>query len=130
MKELSDKEKKRKKNERELKSLMNKMSGDNLIWFKSLGKTKQFDFLFEWKREKYTNPLKQTKVSEQIDMVASFDNNTGDIIFKSVNKKVKSYPPSLKHFIRKSRKRFKYRVNKEKTRAVTLDMLLNDIKKQ
>jgi hypothetical protein len=43
-----------KKHLKELNSFKNKM-GPNLVWFNSLSKTKQYDILFLWKREKWSN---------------------------------------------------------------------------
>ena len=48
---ISVKEKKKRQHEKELKSFRNKM-GQNIVWFDSLSKTKQFDLLFQWKKEK------------------------------------------------------------------------------
>jgi len=53
---ISNYEKKRRQHEKELKSFRNKM-GSNIVWFDSLSKTKQYDLLFGWKREKSSNKL-------------------------------------------------------------------------
>lgn len=113
---ITDKEKKKRQHQKELKSLRNKLSGPNLVWFDSLPKTLQYDFLFEWKREKKTNkltvPVKSTIKRRRFGKV--------DII------EVTKYPPSLKHFILNRRKSFrKYRVEVTRQRDAMIDILLN-----
>ena len=57
---ISEKESKRKQHEKELKSFRNKM-GQNIVWFDSLSLTKQYDLLFQWKRERHNNKLTNPK---------------------------------------------------------------------
>ena len=45
---MLEKERKKRKHKKELKSLRNKM-GKNIIWFESLSPKKQYDVLFLWK---------------------------------------------------------------------------------
>lgn len=120
---LTDKEKKKRQHQKELKSLKNKMSGINLVWFNSLTKEKQYDFLFEWKEEKKTNTLKKPEVIYIRKRVWSYlDINKFELI------KVIKYPPSLKHFIEKSKNKIRYRSFKNRQRDAMIDILLNNKK--
>lgn len=58
---LTKKVKSKRKSEKELKSFKNKM-GDNLIWFNSLPKQKQYDILFMWKEAKYRDSQDTSKI--------------------------------------------------------------------
>ena len=100
---MTEKEINNKQHIKELKSLRNKM-GPNIIWFDSLNTERQFDLLFEWKVEKYTNKLTTpTYTRVWID-----------------------YPPSLKHFIKGKRKEYKYLTNIVSNRNSAINILLND----
>lgn len=107
MKNISDKEKKERKIKKQIKSLKNKMKGDNLVWFNSLSSRKQHDFLFEWKKYKHHNKVKEKT-----------------ILYKR-GYKVVLYPPSLKHFIKKKKNSFMYRVEKRIKRNTKIDLLFN-----
>ncbi len=106
---LSDKEKKRRQHEKELKSLRNKM-GKNIIWFDALNKTQQYDVLFKWKREKYRNTITTPQKKTLIKRVGGYTNGR----FQIVNKKVEviSYPPNLKHFLNNLKPYFSVSVSK------------------
>lgn len=113
---ITDKEKKKRQHQKELKSLRNKLSGPNLVWFDSLSKTLQYDFLFEWKREKQKNkltvPVKSTIKRRRFGKISTID--------------VVKYPPNLKHFISNSRKNFrKYQVIVTRQRDAMINILLN-----
>lgn len=109
---ISEKERKRRQHYKELKSLKNKMSGPNLIWFNSLSLRRQYDFLYDWKSEKHFNITKKLEIS-YVPL-----RGWGIIV------PFKEYPPSLKHFIKKSQKRMKYRVHISKLRDTTISALL------
>lgn len=115
---LSDKEKKKRQHEKELKSLRNKMSGQNLVWFDSLTKSKQYDFLFAWKREKYMNQ-KEKPVIRKVRQRALFNNRFG---YKWVD--VKSYPSNIKHFIKKTKSIPGFRPSVTNLRQSALDLIL------
>lgn len=116
---ITDKEKKNRQHKKELNSLRNKMNVSNLVWFDSLTKESQFDFLFEWKKEKYTNTLKKPEIAYVKKRVIE----NGRFKIKSV--KVIKYPPSLKHFINKSKNKIRYRVQVNRKRDAVIDILLN-----
>lgn len=117
---ITDKEKKNRQHRKELKSLKNKMNGPNLVWFESLTKESQFDFLFEWKTEKKFNKLKKPEVTFQRK---KFWVANGGCQVKVV--KVIKYPPSLKHFIIKSKNKIRYRTKLNRKRDAMIDILLN-----
>lgn len=112
---ITEKEKKQKQHQKELKSLRNKLSGPNLVWFDSLSKKLQYDFLFEWKREKKRNTLK-------IPVKSTIKRRR---FGKMVTIEVTKYPANLKHFITQTRKYPKYRVKITKQRDTMIDILLN-----
>lgn len=109
-----------KKHQKELKSIKNKMSSSNLIWFNSLPEKIQYDFLFEWKSYKYYNSKDKIviKYTRRISRVNG--------VIKRVYIPIKLYPPKLKHFIKLSRKKYKYKSNISKIRDVAIDMLLKN----
>ena len=117
---LSEKEKIKKKNEKELKSFRNKM-GSNIVWFDSLGKTKQYDLLFQWKKEKHNNKL--TKPEKVKVRQSQIDSKTWRRIFKWVE--VTKYPPNLKYFIKERKHLRMYTPNVVNVRQATIDLLLN-----
>jgi hypothetical protein len=113
---LTDLEKSKRQHRKELKSLRNKLSGPNLVWFDSLSKTLQYDFLFEWKKEKKTNKL--TKPVKSIIKRHVFG--------KITTVEVVKYPPNLKHFISHRRENFrKYRLVIDRKRDALINILLN-----
>lgn len=118
---ISNREKKRRQHEKELKSFRNKM-GKNIVWFDSLSKTKQYDLLFGWKREKSSNKLQAPE--EKTILRPSF------IGFKRkmIKQKITSYPASLKHFIIKCRVNPQFQPNRTKVRDAAIDILLNSKK--
>jgi hypothetical protein len=117
---ISEKEAKRRQHEKELKSFRNKM-GQNIVWFDSLGRTKQFDLLFQWKREKSNNKLtKPEKVKAKISQI---DSRTWRRVFKWVE--VTKYPPNLKHFINERKHLRMFTPSIVNIRQSTIDLLLN-----
>lgn len=116
---ITDKEKKNRQHRKEVNSLRNKMNGPNLVWFDSLTKESQFDLLFEWKREKKTNKLIKPEVFYKKRRVLE----NGVFKFKLV--KFIKYPPSLKHFIIKSKNKIRYRIKANRKRDAVIDILLN-----
>jgi len=113
---LSDKEKKRKQHEKELKSFRNKM-GSDIVWFDSLHTTQKYDLLFEWKEEKHKNKLTEPKVTK--------------VKVKRRNpylKKwefLKSWPINFKYFIKSRKISRKYKISVVNLREATIDILLN-----
>jgi hypothetical protein len=103
---MLEKERKKRKHKKELKSLRNKM-GKNIIWFESLSPKKQYDVLFLWKHEKRFNNLTEPKISKS---------RWGEITL---------YPPNFKHFINKLKKQHNFRVNKQTLRENAIDLILN-----
>ncbi len=121
---MSNKEKKRRQHEKELKSLRNKM-GPNIVWFDSLSKTKQYDILFEWKRKK------QTKKNIKPEYVEVWKREPIDPKRPwGKTKRVKSlelvYPPSLKHFIISCKHDYRFTPKVQKLREATIDLLLKN----
>lgn len=91
--------------------------GSNIVWFDSLPKAKQYNILFEWKKEKYSNKLKspiKKKVKEQIQPFS----RKWAIVLKTI------FPPSLKHIIELKRKSHYYRPSIVNIRDTTIDILL------
>jgi hypothetical protein len=103
---MLEKERKKRKHKKELKSLRNKM-GKNIIWFESLSPNKQYDILFLWKHEK------------------RFNNLTEPAICKNRWVDIKIYPPNFKHFINKIKQQSRFKVNKQTLRENAIDLILN-----
>jgi hypothetical protein len=116
---ISGKEKKKRQHEKELKSFRNKM-GQNIVWFDSLTRTKQFDLLFQWKREKHSNNLILPEKSFVRKL--QLDSNTWRRTTKWVE--VTKYPPNLKHFINDRKKSRMFLTNIVNIRQATIDLLL------
>lgn len=116
---LSNKEKKRRQHEKELKSLRNKM-GKNIFWFDALSKTRQYDVLFRWKKEKNRNNLAMPKKKILYKRVSGFVNGKLQIVNKEIE--VISYPSNFKHFIKDIKPLFSVSVSK--MREVRLKHLL------
>ena len=110
---LTNKQKKIRKLEKELNSLKNKLDSSNLIWFNSLSKERQFDFLIEWKKEKWNK--RNIKKPEEIK---KYNHYTRKL------KVIKIYPASLKHFIKECRFKMKYKPSISKYRETFIDSLL------
>ena len=118
---ISNYEKKRRQHEKELISFRNKM-GSNIVWFDSLSKTKQYDLLFGWKREKSSNKLQSPE-----DKII-FKRTWVGYRRKMVKEKVTSYPVSFKHFIVKCRVNPNFQPSRTKVRDAAIDILLNSKK--
>jgi hypothetical protein len=115
---ISEKEAKRRQHEKELKSFRNKM-GQNIVWFDSLGRTKQFDLLFQWKREKSNNKLtKPEKVKVRQMKYIGWKRK-----FQWVE--ITKYPPNLKHFINERKHLRMFTPSIVNIRQSTIDLLLN-----
>ena len=115
---ISEKEAKRRQHEKELKSFRNKM-GQNIVWFDSIGRTKQFDLLFQWKREKSNNKLtKPEKVKVRQMKFVGWKRQ-----FQWVE--VTKYPPNLKHFINERKNLRMFTPSIVNVRQSTIDLLLN-----
>lgn len=106
---LSDKEKKRRQHEKELKSLRNKM-GKNIFWFDALNKTQQYDILFRWKKEKNRNNLTIPQKKTLYKRVGGFINGRYMVLKKEIE--VISYPPNFKHFIKDMKPIFSVSISK------------------
>jgi hypothetical protein len=106
---LSDKEKKRRQHGKELKSLRNKM-GKNIFWFDALNKTQQYDILFRWKKEKYSNKLKTPQKKTLLKRFGGYNNGGYKVLRKEIE--IISYPPNFKHFIKDMKPRFSVSVSK------------------
>lgn len=104
---MTDLEKIQTQHRKELKSLKNKMSPINLIWFESLTIKKQYDFLIDWKSYKYT-----------------FGDVKRPFYKKIMGKKMKIYPPKLKHFINKSKNMYRYQPKINKRREVIINSII------
>ena len=113
---LSDKEKKRKQHEKELKSFRNKM-GSDIVWFDSLHTTQKYDLLFEWKEEKHKNKLTEPKVTKV--------KRRNPYLRKWEFIEVKSWPINLKYFIKSRKISRKYKISVVNLREATIDILLN-----
>ena len=116
---LTDSEKKKIQHKKELKSLKNRMSTPNFIWFNSLPINKQYDFLFEWKSEKNSNKIKTPKVRYIKKRK----------YYGGTKLKVVEYPANLKHFIMERKDFGKWIVDKSSIRNSSIDLLLNHKKK-
>lgn len=122
-KNTEEAQKKRKQHEKELKSFRNKM-GSNIIWFDSLSKTKQYDLLFSWKRNKFLNKRTAPEyviVSKKtpLDPLRPWGRK------KITKVKELRYPASLKHFIVKCKDMREYKPSVIKVRENTIDLILN-----
>lgn len=120
---ISKKEKKRKQHEKELKSLRNKM-GSNIVWFDSLNRYQQFDFLFSWKRNKFINVNRTEPESVKIMKWVPIDPTRPWGRKKRVLEKQLRYPSSLKHFIKICRTDIRFRPQRENVRQTSIDILL------
>lgn len=116
---LSDKEKKRRQHEKELKSLRNKM-GKSIVWFDALNKAQQYDILFAWKMEKRYNKKTKPEKKIMIRKVNGWSNGRYHVIKKNIE--IISYPPNFKHFLKQLKPRFS--VNISKMRDAQLKHLL------
>lgn len=105
---ISEKEKKRRQHKKELNSFRNKM-GSNIVWFDSLSLTKQYDLLFHWKREKYTN--------RRVKVVKRFDRRFKVVLYE--------YPLNFKYFIQEFRKSSNFQPSVTNLRNTTIDLILN-----
>lgn len=115
---ISEKEAKRRQHEKELKSFRNKM-GQNIVWFDSLSRTKQYDLLFQWKREKHNNKLtKPEKVKVRQSKFIGWKRK-----FHWVD--VTQYPVNLKYFIKERKNWRMFKTNIVNVRQATIDILLN-----
>ena len=126
---LSDKEKKRRQHEKELKSLRNKM-GKNIVWFDALNKTQQYDILFRWKKEKNSNKLKIPEKKIILKRVRNLTTtgyrktNRWSFSWKKIE--VISYPVNLRYFIQNIKPYFSVTV--DNMRESQLNHLLNKYK--
>lgn len=113
---ITERQKRKRKHEKELNSFRNKM-GKNIVWFDSLDTNKQYDLLFEWKRENYQNKLKEPEMSNSRSF-NRFSNRWEPI-------EILSYPPSLKHFIKEKKNSTKYKSSVDRVRETIIDILFN-----
>ena len=115
---MDNKERTKRKNQKELKSLRNKM-GSNIVWFDSLNQQQQYDLLFEWKYEKFrrrnvTKPVvvrKRKLVKKGSRWIREWVDVT-------------EYPASLKYFIKDAKLRYRPQVSR--VRETTIDLLLKN----
>jgi hypothetical protein len=116
---ISVKEKKKRQHEKELKSFRNKM-GQNIVWFDSLSKTKQFDLLFQWKKEKKNNKLTipEKTFVRRLQLDSSWRRTTKWV-------EITNYPPNLKYFIQERKHSRMFTPNISNVRQATIDLLLN-----
>jgi hypothetical protein len=116
---ISVKEKKKRQHEKELKSFRNKM-GQNIVWFDSLSKTKQFDLLFQWKKEKKNNKLTipEKTFVRRLQLDSSWRRTTKWV-------EITKYPPNLKYFIQERKHSRMFTPNISNVRQATIDLLLN-----
>lgn len=115
---MDNKERTKRKNQKELKSLRNKMGG-NIVWFDSLNKQQQYDLLFEWKFEKsrkknITKPI-VVRRKKLVKKGARWIREWVDVT---------EYPASLKHFIKDAK--IRYKPNVSRVRETAIDMLLKN----
>ena len=115
---ISDKEKKSRQTEKELKSLRNKM-GSNILWFDSLHIVLKYDLLFAWKTEKYRNKLTQPK-KEKVTKLTR-------VGWKVQRQKVEvtNYPPNLKYFIKNIKRHPRFKTDIVNHRNAAIELLLN-----
>ena len=105
---ISEKEQKRRQHKKELNSFRNKM-GSNIVWFDSLPLSRQYDLLFSWKREKYTNTkVKVTKIYDRYSRLYLHE-----------------YPVNFKYFLIPFRKNRKFQPSVTNLRNTTIDLILN-----
>lgn len=121
---LSDKEKKKRQHEKELKSLRNKM-GKNIVWFDALTKTQKYDLLFRWKREKKMNTRKKPEKKILIKRISGFEKGKYKVLRKEIE--VISYPPNFKYFIKNMKPFFSVSVSKMRESQL-LHLLKDDSK--
>lgn len=96
--------------------------GSNIVWFDSLSKTKQYDLLFSWKKEKSSNKLQAPE--EKTILRPTWAGYRR----KMVKQKIISYPASIKHFIVKCRMNPNFQPSRIKVRDAAIDILLNSKK--
>ncbi len=122
---LSNKEKKRRQHEKELKSLRNKM-GKNIVWFDALNKTQQYDILFRWKKEKNSNKIKTPEKKTILKRVRNLGTTGSRWSFSWKKIEVISYPVNLRYFIQNIKPYFSVTV--DNMRESQLNHLLNKYK--
>lgn len=119
---MSNKERKKRQHEKEINSLRNKM-GSNIVWFDSLSKTKQYDFLFAWKRHLYQNHREKPEYQLVTKRVPIDEKRPWGR--KKITKVVElKYPASLKHFIRECMLIPSFKPMAQKLREKTIEILL------
>jgi hypothetical protein len=97
------------KNEKELKSIKNRLSGNDLYWFESLSYNKQYDILFMWKKEKYLS-IDRIKLIRKV------------VFGKTIT--IKVYPVKFKHFLLTIKNMKKFKVSKHRLRNKILEDLI------
>lgn len=120
---MSEEEKAKRKHEKELKSLRNKM-GPNIVWFDSLTKKQQFDILFLWKSNKFSKRNLTEPVYVKVRKSVLLDENKPWRGSKRIYVNELKYPASLKHFIKECRKFIHPKINA--VRQTTIDILLGE----
>jgi hypothetical protein len=118
MMKLTEKQKKLRKHKKELHSLRLKM-GQNIVWFDSLSSRQKWNFLFLWKEEKWSNKLKSPKKVKRPGVKL-----VGGRIRRTMVDAI-DYPPSLKHFIKRTKELPSFRVSRKNLRQSAIDILLN-----
>lgn len=121
---ISNKEKKRRQHEKELKSLRNKM-GKNIAWFDALSTSQQYDLLFAWKMEKKINKKTKPEKKIMVRKVGGWTNGRYQTVRKYIE--IVSYPPNFKYFLRNIKPRFSVSITK--IREAQLRHLLEDVSK-
>jgi hypothetical protein len=98
---------------------------NNIVWFDSLDKKRQFDLLFKWKNCKYRNKVNELN-QPKVEYIRRLIYEPGT--YRSGYKMIKciTYPEKLKYFIQKSKKNYRYQISKSTYRNTAIDILLKN----
>ena len=116
MKTITEKEQKRRKINKELKSFRNKM-GKHIVWFDALASNRQYDLLFLWKKEKYKT--KDVEVPTKV----KYEYGNRHRLQMTYTK----YPASIKHFLEVYILDSRFQPSKVRIREASLKILLNEL---
>lgn len=113
---LSNKEKKLRQHNKELKSFRNKM-GKHIVWFDALASNRQYDLLFLWKKEKKD----KKDITKPTEAKYKYGNR-----YRLSNLTYTIYPASIKHFLEIYKNDRRFQPNKSRIREASLNLLLRN----
>lgn len=106
---MTEKDKRKRKSAKQLKSLRNKM-GIHITWFDSLSKKKQYDLLFMWMRRRESTPNEVKVLKKRYGTY--------------LHRVEKIYPAKLSYFIKEMKEIPMFKPNKMNFRQTVIDLIL------